>query len=625
MPGLVLRLACRLERSPARIAELCGLSHRQNRLPAEYLLALPTSRAEEFARVTRLNIDEAHALTLSSLADSYPPLASVRLDGNRNATAARNSWAANLSSRYCPACLSGDESTVQRLYGGPWKLRWHLPVSFACTTHRCLLVHTCPRCRGLPNQPATTERQGLIMQRTVSGLHPAQCRHLAPPALGGQGPRASLCSARFDQGFRATAVTDSDLLTLLTLQHRIDQHLTLHLDASHSHPDPLDRYFFPDLIVAAHLIRLSWPDGTCFAPSGLLADLIDHHLVSAAVHRHRYAPGQRAGSTWAAPEDPAECAALLVAAHALLVGEDHGASGLVDRVQPLAAAAYGRSAANISATLRRMDVSPDLARALACRSDGFYRAGGRRQAKQQVPSRRCRFGIQHVPALLPETWLHEHFSDLLSLSEHPSDGKVRHLRRVASLKLAEMSAGGTWPECAKKLQIPWRTAQQSLRVVKNALTESNLWPAFDEAMESLARQLDASSDRVDYRSRRALLEPWRLSDTDWAQLCHGLSRFRRGINSPNEETATALIWAQVTQGDHLHSPVLSALRQSGQSTHRLVASISQLRTPANRKGAKLELLCRLEAYAVRLAAISDQQGTSAASTSSRLAGSEITG
>ncbi|MGW3662554.1 TniQ family protein [Streptomyces sp. NPDC005141] len=76
---------------------------------------------------------------MSSFAAAYPPLASVRIDGNRNTTAARKSWAASISSRYCAACLSGNGSPVQTLYGGPWKLRWHLPVSYACVTHRTVL------------------------------------------------------------------------------------------------------------------------------------------------------------------------------------------------------------------------------------------------------------------------------------------------------------------------------------------------------------------------------------------------------------------------------------------------------------------------------------------------------
>lgn len=200
LPGLLLRLAYRTERSPARIARLCGLIHRQNRLPGEYLFSLPADRIRPFASAARLNAQEANALTLSPFAAVYPPLASARTDGSRNTTAVRKSWAASMFSRYCAACLSGDGSPVQTLYGGPWKLRWHLPVSYACLTHRTLLSHTCPNCGGTPNRPTNTERQGLITHRTTTGLHPAQCRRLLPD---GHGAPAAPCAARLDHDRRA--------------------------------------------------------------------------------------------------------------------------------------------------------------------------------------------------------------------------------------------------------------------------------------------------------------------------------------------------------------------------------------------------------------------------------------
>ncbi|WP_432167031.1 hypothetical protein [Streptomyces sp. bgisy031] len=118
------------------------------------------------------------------------------------------------------------------------------------------------------------------MQRTVSGLHPAQCRHRAASPADGHSPRASLCAARLDQIVPVSTAAESDLPTLLALQRRIDRQLTLDHDASGSGRQGSNRYFFPDLIVAAHLIRLSWPDGACFVPSTSLADLLDRHTIS---------------------------------------------------------------------------------------------------------------------------------------------------------------------------------------------------------------------------------------------------------------------------------------------------------------------------------------------------------
>ncbi|MFF7725120.1 TniQ family protein [Streptomyces sp. NPDC008001] len=603
LPGLLLRLAFRTERSPARIAHLSGLIRHQNRLPGEYLFSLPTERIVPFASATRMRVKEADALTLSSFAAAYPPLASVRMDGNRTTTAARKSWAAIMSSRYCPSCLSGSASPAQSRYGGPWKLRWHLPVSYACVAHRTLLSHTCPRCGGLPNRPTNTERQGLILHRATIGLHPAQCRR---PLAGADGSPAPVCAARLDHGRQAARVPADELRILLALQHRIDQRLMRRPSSADAGQSALDCFFFPDLIVAAHVIRLSWPDGARYASSTSLADLIDHHVSSTAARPRGPGPNARKPTTWGAPEDPAECAALLVAADALLGHEERDDAEVTDRVRPLAAAAFSRSPATIGAALRRMDVSPALARSLLRHDQGFYRAAGHRHARQRLPSRSSCFRIEHVPALLPQKWLSIHFGDLLSRWADQTDWKVRHLRRVGALKLAEMGGGGTWPDCAATLRIPWTTAQQSLRVVRQELKSQDLWPAFEASVESVARQLDKDADRAHYGRRRELLESWQVPARDWAELCEGLAQFGQGATSPTSATATVLIWTHVTQGDHLHSPLVGTLRKSGCSTQHLVASVNQLCTPANRKGSKRELLRRLAAYSDILATACDR-------------------
>ncbi|MER5846433.1 hypothetical protein ABT126_05025 [Streptomyces sp. NPDC002012] len=168
-----------------------------------------------------------------------------------------------------------------------------------------------------------------------------------------------------------------------------------------------------------------------------------------------------------------------------------------------------------------------------------------------------------------------------------------------------MSGGGTWPQCAQALCIPWNTAQHSLKTLKEKLKPHHLWPALGQSVETLARHLDCGTQRIDYQHRRATLQRWRLPDAHWRELSDGLGHFQQGTTSPSNAAATVLIWAEVTQGDHLHSPLLSSLREAGHSTHQLVASINQLRTPANRKGTKRELLHRIEAYAGRLGATCD--------------------
>ncbi|MDX3538155.1 TniQ family protein [Streptomyces sp. MB09-01] len=597
LPGLLLRLAYRLDRSPARIATLCGVSHFQHRLPAQYFLTLPSEAAKSLEATASLRVGEADSLTLSAMATSYAPLAALRLDGSRNLSSARRTWALSLSSRYCPICLTGDGSKVQNAYGGPWKLRWHLPVSFACTAHCRLLEQGCPQCGGRQNLPSNTERQGLITQRAITGLHPAQCRHLVSSPAD-TGSRTPLCGARLDQAACAGTRPDSDLDIMLALQGRIDRCLMPRQSpATKEEYSASDQYFFPDLIAAAQLIRLSWPDSARFAASTALADRISDHVAIWTTLRGRCGPGKRVRDAWAAPEDPAECGALLLAAETLLGDRGQDGTALRERIQPLAATAFMRNGANIGATFRRMSVSTDLAKALVRRSLGFNRAGGHPHAGQLLPSRKCRFGIEHVPALLPEAWLGAHFTELASQRSIKSVWNLRHLRRVASLKLVEMAGGGTWPQCATTLGIPRITAERSLTVLKRSLLPGDLWPLLDAAVETVAKELDTTALRVDFAARRRTLSTWQIPAEDLEALTAGLAHLAN-VDSPlSRAVVSALVWARVTQGDYLHSPTVEALRQAQQSTKLVVAAIGQLQTPSNRRGARLRFLLRINDYA----------------------------
>lgn len=602
LPGLLLRLAYRLDRSPARIATLCGLSRHQHRLPAEYFISLPAEATKALEAAASLRVGEAAALTLSAIATSYQPLATLRLGGSRTTASARRTWALSLSSRYCPNCLAGDGSAVQNAYGGPWRLRWHLPVSFACTVHSRLLEQECPQCGGHPNRPSNTERQGLITQRAMAGLHPAQCRHHLTVGSVGAGGRRPLCAARLDQTTCVRERPESDLGMMLALQRRIDRHLTpAKATTTIDTGLPPEQHFFPDLIAAAQLIRLSWPDSARFAATTALANRIARHMDTWSARREGCGPGERVRDAWAAPEDPTECGALLLTADALLGDRGQDGPALRERIQPLAFTAFTRNGAHMGAAFRRIDVSPDLARALAQRSLGFNRAGGHRHPKQHVPSRQSHFAIEHVPALLPESWICAHFGDLTSQWSTRDVWNPRHLRRVASLKLAEMAGGGTWPQCAEILGTPWITAQRSLTVLKRRLLASGLWPLLDTTVETVAQRLDADALRVDFAARRRALSTWQIPVEDLAVLTAGLGRLTN-VESPTTRTvATALAWARVTQGDHLHSPAIEDLRKAQQSTKPVVAAIGQLQTPSNRRGARLQFLQRINDYADGLA------------------------
>ena len=147
LPGFILRLSCRLQLPPARLAALTGLvpaGHSGARVPVSLLTEIPEPARRTFAHMTRLTTDKVAQLGLACLQERYP----------LPAGAAKNPATVPLSgllvfapaTRYCPDCLAGDRSPIQDAFGGPWRKIWHLPVVFACTLHQRLLEDRCPEC-----------------------------------------------------------------------------------------------------------------------------------------------------------------------------------------------------------------------------------------------------------------------------------------------------------------------------------------------------------------------------------------------------------------------------------------------------------------------------------------------
>ena len=143
-------------------------------------------------------------------------------------------WKPIVGSRYCSACLH--ESA------GQWPIRWQLPYTFACLTHRSLLAVLCPACHRIP-RTSISERSGIAPPThcahgpTRHGpacdsdllTHPMQPMDPADPRLTAQ----AWINDRLDRTDES-AVTDlRDLNALATwLLHRIDPNELEHLGAA---------------------------------------------------------------------------------------------------------------------------------------------------------------------------------------------------------------------------------------------------------------------------------------------------------------------------------------------------------------------------------------------------------
>ncbi|MGW2651137.1 TniQ family protein [Streptomyces sp. NPDC001393] len=593
LPGLLLRLSYRLERAPHRIAVLCGLE-KGYRVPAYHLLRLSDALTSQVGNRLRLSAAETESLTLRSLTDTYLPLASMPSGARLTNPTSGMNWSFNLSSRFCPRCLHGDESSIQRTLGGPWRLRWHLPTTFACPKHHQLLASKCPACGQLVNG-FTDRHGGLICNPGVPGLHPLQCRNIIPsdnrPRRGGKA-HILPCGTRLDRGpaIARFGLSNEDTNLLVALQQRMDKNLEYSgLGA------PRDNYL-PDLILATVLIKLSWPLGSTLLPSETLKASLDAHAAPisalAAAQRDHPNSGTRLAGPRNLPQEVAHCGALLLAAEKLL--GDRDAASLREQVQPFAQAAHKQAPRYLLNLMASISTSTAMARAAARRPHGFPEAPARRSLVPQGT-----FQLKNVPPFLPEPWFDAHFTGFMRDMPRTNPWTVRQLRRGATLRLAELASGMPWYRCTATLGIPNKAARGTISLLGRELGPAHLWPSFEARVAAIARQLSEENNPTDYSRRLHALAGWRLPLDDWMALCD-LPLIGRLRAKEDAAPGTVFVWSESTSAEYLHSPLIQELKRSGESTVPMKRAAADIFAPGRPTGDRRRLRQRLKMYAAQL-------------------------
>lgn len=250
-------------------------------------------------------------------------------------------------------------------------------------------------------------------------------------------------------------------------------------------------------------------------------------------------------------------------------------------------------------------MSQTLTRAMSQRLHGFQG-----NASVRAWSRTDGFRLEEVPPYLPLSWFSTHFASLVNQLRDITPKFMRHLRRAASLRLAEMACGETWPRCAVALGKPESTGKHTLNVLGRQLNEANLWPHFEQAVGRVAGALERSPDRVDFARRRSALAQWRLSEDDWEALCSGIPRLEKMGSTYNPDAGTILVWSHVNEAEHLHHPLLDLPRQVHDGiTDPLSTFVGRFYYRRDhQQGSRLALRRRLELYGARLASACDRGG-----------------
>ena len=557
LPGYLLRLAHRLDLTPARILQLTGLAGGDARFPCrtshELMIRLDPGAHEAFCRATRLDAAEAASLCLHPLAPRYP-VGEPAAHG-KSLILRADWWIFSTASRYCPDCLAGD-SPIEKAHGGAWRRSWRLPVVFACTRHRRLLEHLCPAChRPACGTAAGSARIPLIPGLKISGLHPAQCRtHNASGNSGMTRGIIAACGARLDR----LAPSANAPGAVLAFQDRL---LAL-LDPagpqaviSAAQPAEPARYF-TDLRLLTILIGHSWPRARHMMPFPHLADAIDQYVASQG-ERGQAPAGQQSQpaqiNALARPLDPAAGAGVLLIADQIL--RLPGLPDVREAIQPLlppgwnAASRLTRKMCLIGST--RPDCSPGLLKAVTPLVRAFPRRGLKGVRAPEITSR---LGPENIPAQLPR----EYFDRYLC---HVEGIPPRLIRRIASARLVQMIAGGSLAEAADFLGIPTDVGPARHRtcdshgILKWARSRPDPGE-FDAALEQIAAEIGAAGHLVDYRHRRDALRTWAIDPQDWQEMLHrNQAELERHPPGERErQWASVIVWAEITQGERILAP-----------------------------------------------------------------------
>lgn len=138
-------------------------------MPLGYGHHLPTDHVQRLAAITGTHADTITGMLTQSWVGTWAQ--PVCRDGRDVTSDARQfghkNWLYLTGSHYCPDCLAENR--------GAWLLDWKIPFTYACTTHRRLLLATCPEC-GIRASEGRREH-GLRPQFPAYVPEPGTCRN----------------------------------------------------------------------------------------------------------------------------------------------------------------------------------------------------------------------------------------------------------------------------------------------------------------------------------------------------------------------------------------------------------------------------------------------------------------
>ncbi|WP_089102107.1 TniQ family protein [Streptomyces hyaluromycini] len=548
LPSFLLRLSYRLSVKPLDLAEHCGLLGASRvTFPSRHLVQLGPETADALARSSRLSVAEVHDLTLGRQAPGFPPLRLNYLGRKRTfETIVAEGWSFTRFSRYCPECLSNPEHGSMT---SSWPGFWRLPMAFACPRHHRYLDWRCPACGNPAFSAGITAagrwRPAQLIPNPTTVLHPAQCRsrigdddHInrPPPA----------CGHRLDHHMSPVIRPSLDVL------HLQQELLDLAMDPTGLHQAVSGSEQFADLRAAMLLICGTWPVTAQLFPRAAKLDAIDtdidQRLRRLTARQKKVTHVARALDT--PPADSVACAALMLLARHILDGPDRA-----ERIDAL-----------LSRCTRQWPGRPKL-----LRLEPHCSAGLRTALRPRLDA--LRPVSADFLAFFPQTATHQGELDAATIPQHlpgawmeplqPLGAPIHPLRRDAAIRLVQMAHGGTRRQAALYLGFTAAVSHNTSAQLRSWQSADDNARQYADTLGGLASQLAATDSPVNYEHRRAHLQSWVLPQDDWKKIIEMVvqqlepaQRHRIRWDRARHLAASAIIWAQVTQGDWQWSPML---------------------------------------------------------------------
>ena len=490
LPSFVSRCAADFDVPPGLVVDRLGLPllrHHRVARPVLGGLFLSADTVLAIAQRTRLPRSSIHAM----LGNAYDGTA-LRLDGLshtdlqpwRHALPAQ--WFTVGRTRACPQCLAAD---------GYWRLSWRLGSSFACTTHSCLLVDTCPACRGALKQGYAGRFAGFSRRRR---LGTTSCTNWVPA-------ERRVCG--WDLSGVASAPVQQPLLKTQDLWYELAEAPR----ESEQHLSSAEHFQWVRWIIAAtrHLAE---------APPVISAATDDHS------HSDRRRRGGQSGIT-AAPRSAQAMASATAAALPLL--GDLQIDEIVDHAQNLLRQLARSTTTHGSSPLRGMPL-PRPVQHLKIQPRG----GGR--VVVAIPATRAISGIQFTPVLLTPL-------DAVGLSHFCAPVKLSKLRRLGALSVARLHSARSWQEAGRALgQAPYATRRCDQ--VRRAIADPvGFWRQIERISDRLQRE------GVAYGQRRSGLWNFELDHPALRELGWLPTKAR-------QRDATTWLWCDATGGEWCDAP-----------------------------------------------------------------------